>query len=128
MTGTVAMYAKGSAKSFNWDNVMDAITQVESEGNTQARNGNCVGAMQIAPILVEDCNNILKSRGEKKRYTLRDRYDVKKSREMFKIIQSHYNPDNNVEHAIRLWNGGVKYKKKSTQRYYQKVLAEMGKK
>lgn len=116
------------SKKFNWEPLMDAITQVESEGNANAVSKDCYGAMQIRPILVEDCNNILSMRGEKRRYTLKDRFNVKKSREMFVLIMSHYNPENNVERAIRLWNGGVRYKVKSTQRYYQKVMAQLNKK
>lgn len=110
-------------KRFNWGPLMDAITQVESEGNSRAVSGNQCGAMQITPILVEDCNAILKKRGEKKRFTLNDRFSVKKSREMFVLIMSHYNPTNNVEKAIRIWNGGVNYTNKGTQRYYKKVMA-----
>ena len=110
------------AKSFNWGPLMDAITQVESEGDSRAVSGQSCGAMQITPILVKDCNAILKKRGEKKRYTLNDRFNVKKSREMFVLIMSHYNPTNNIERAIRLWNGGVKYTRKGTQNYYKKVM------
>jgi hypothetical protein len=44
---------------------------------------------------------------------------------MFLLIQKYYNPENDVEKAIRLWNGGVKYRLKSTNRYYKKVLAQM---
>lgn len=118
-----AFAGKNSSENFNWGPLMDAITQVESEGNSRAVSGTQCGAMQIKPILVEDCNAILKSRGEKKRFTLNDRFSVKKSREMFVLIMSHYNPTNNIEKAIRLWNGGVKYTNKGTQRYYQKVMA-----
>lgn len=110
-------------KRFNWGPLMDAITQVESEGNSRAVSGNQCGAMQITPILVEDCNAILKKRGEKKRFTLNDRFSVRKSREMFVLIMSHYNPTNNIEKAIRIWNGGVNYTNKGTQRYYKKVMA-----
>lgn len=110
-------------KRFNWGPLMDAITQVESEGNSRAVCGNQCGAMQITPILVEDCNAILKKRGEKKKFTLNDRFSVKKSREMFVLIMSHYNPTNNIEKAIRIWNGGVNYTNKGTQRYYKKVMA-----
>jgi len=123
--------AGGSGKSVaktsgvNWNPVMDAIIQVESEGNPNAVSGNSVGAMQITPILVEDCNNILKRQKSKKRYTMADRYSVAKSKEMFLIIQKYYNPENNIEKAIRLWNGGVKYTTKATNRYYKKVLAKM---
>ena len=110
-------------KRFNWGPLMDAITQVESEGNSRAVSGNQCGAMQITPILVEDCNAILKKRGEKKRFTLNDRFSVKRSREMFVLIMSHYNPTNDIEKAIRIWNGGVNYTNKGTQRYYKKVMA-----
>ena len=75
---------------FDWEPLMEAISQVESEGNAKARNGNCCGAMQIKPILVEDCNLILRSRGSKKKYTLKDRFNVKKSKEMFVLIMSKY--------------------------------------
>ena len=104
---------------------MDAIIQVESEGNPNAVSGNSVGAMQITPILVKDCNEILKRQKSNKRYTMADRYSVAKSKEMFPIIQKYYNPENSIEKAIRLWNGGVKYTVRATNRYYKKVLAQM---
>lgn len=115
----------GSSKSFNWSNVMDAIIQVESSGNRHAKNGNQVGAMQITPILVKDCNNILKQRKSKKRYTLEDRFSIEKSKEMFLLIQSWYNPHNNVEKAIRSWNGGANYSVRGTQKYFEKVMKAM---
>ena len=114
-----------NTSGFDWNPVMDAIIQVESEGDSKAVSGNSVGAMQITPILVKDCNDILKKQKSKKRYTMADRYSVAKSKEMFLIIQKYYNPENNIEKAIRLWNGGVKYTKRATNRYYKKVLAQM---
>ena len=118
---------KSSTKTsgVDWNPVMDAIIQVESEGNPNAVSGNSVGAMQITPILVKDCNDILKKQKSKKRYTMADRYSVAKSKEMFLIIQKYYNPENDIEKAIRLWNGGVKYTTRATNRYYKKVLARM---
>ena len=114
-----------NTSGFDWNPVMDAIIQVESEGNPKAVSGNSVGAMQITPILVKDCNDILKRQKSKKRYTMDDRYSVAKSKEMFLIIQKYYNPENSIEKAIRLWNGGVKYTTRATNRYYKKVLAQM---
>ena len=119
--------SSNSTSRFDWNDVIDAIIQVESSGNSNAKNGNQVGAMQITPILVADCNQILKQRGSKKRYTLADRFSVKKSKEMFLLIQSWYNPKNNVEKAIRSWNGGVNYNVRSTQRYYEKVMRALKK-
>ncbi len=116
-----------SAASFDWNPVIDAIIMVESEGNPRAVSGNSVGVMQITPILVRECNNILKGRKSKKRYTLKDRFSVDKSKEMFLLIQSRHNTANNVERAIRSWNGGMRYSVKRTQRYYNKVMAKMKK-
>ena len=47
---------------------------------------------------------------------------ISKSKEMFLIIQSFYNPTNSIEIAIRTWNGGVHYSMARTQRYFEKVM------
>ena len=107
---------------FDWEPVMSAIIQVESEGNPKAVSGNSCGAMQITPILVKECNNILKRRRSKKRYRLADRFNVAKSKEMFILFQSFYNPANCVEKAIRSWNGGLRYSVRGTQKYFNKVM------
>lgn len=125
---TVSGGASLSAKTtpeFDWEPIMAAIIHVESRGDSRAVSGVSCGAMQITPILVQECNNILESRGKKKRYTLNDRFSVAKSKEMFLLIQSHHNPTNDVERAIRMWNGGNRYKIRSTDGYYRKVLAAM---
>lgn len=120
---TAAKSNSGKATSnFDWSHVIEAIIQVESEGNPKAKSGNSVGAMQITPILVAECNNILKKRNSKKRYSLSDRFSVAKSKEMFLLMQSAFNPSNNVEKAIRAWNGGNNYSVRNTQRYYEKVM------
>lgn len=122
--GADAAAGSGAAQTdnFDWEPVIKAIVQVESEGNTRAVKGNSCGAMQITPILVAECNNILKKRKSKKRYTLRDRFSLEKSKEMFLLMQSHFNPLNDIEKAIRSWNGGNKYSVKRTQRYFEKVM------
>ena len=109
----------------NWNRVMEAIIQVESNGNPKAVNGDQVGCMQIRPIMVKDCNRILKRQGKSKRFTLKDRYSVSKSKEMFIVYQSYYNPKGNIERAIRMWNGGCKYSVRKTNGYYKKVINKM---
>ena len=121
----MALSVNAKKSGFDWGPVMDAIIQVESEGNPNAVSGKSVGVMQITPILVEDCNNILKRKKSKKRFTLSDRYSVKKSKEMFLLIQSYYNPTNSIEKAIRSWNGGVRYSVRATNRYYRKVMDKL---
>ena len=121
----MALSVNAKKSGFDWGPVMDAIIQVESEGNPNAVSGKSVGVMQITPILVEDCNNILMKKKSKKRFALSDRYSVKKSKEMFLLIQSYYNPTNSIEKAIRSWNGGVRYSVRATNRYYKKVMSKM---
>ena len=111
-------------ESYDWTNVINAIIQVESRGNSKAfnPNGNCAGILQITPGLVKQCNIWLKAEKSDKRYTLEDRYDVEKSKEMFVLYQKHYNKTNNVERAIRIWNGGPGYKVPSTNGSYSNVM------
>lgn len=121
----VAFSISISAQARDWGRVIKAIAHVESNGNPMAVCGDQVGLLQIRPIMVRDCNRILAKRGSSKRYSLRDRYNPVKSREMFVIYQSHYNPKDNVERAIRLWNGGSGYSVNGTQSYYNKVRRAM---
>ena len=122
-----ASHVEVSAKNggFDWEPVMNAIIQIESKGNPAAVNGPYVGVLQISPILVKECNNILKSTGSSKRYSLLDRFNATKSKEMFVIIQSFHNPLNSIERAIRLWSGGIRYNVAKTQAYLRKVMRHM---
>ena len=114
--------AASYSQTYNWTKVINAIAIVESNNNPRAMGGGgSVGLLQITPILVRDCNKILAKQNSTKRYTLADRYNPEKSKEMFVIIQEYYNPSHNVEKAIRLWNGGPNYSVRGTQRYYNKV-------
>ena len=116
-------------KSTQWDTLMNAIIYVESRGQADAisKDGKYVGAMQIGKIVVDDCNQYLAYKGIDKQFTYEDRFDVNKSKEMFILIQKRYNKSNNLEAAIRIWNGGCNYNIKSTQGYYNRVLAKYNK-
>lgn len=123
--GSEATNRSADSKPFDWSTVINAIIHIESRGNPNAKGGQSVGVLQITPIAVRECNNILKRRGSDKRYTLEDRFDIDKSKEMFHLIQSKYNPTNDIEKAIRLWNGGPNYTQRGTEAYYKKVLQRM---
>lgn len=106
-----------------WGPVIEAIAMVESEckPNKVSKNGLYVGYLQISEILVRECNRIA---GYKK-YTYADRYDKQKSIEMFIDFQERYNPDGNMERAIRLWNSGdlkCMVRKSRTEGYYRRVM------
>ena len=106
-----------------WGMVISAIAKVESSGNPKAvsSDGLYVGYLQISEILVKQCNIIA---GFKK-YTPKDRYSKEKSIAMFIDYQEEYNPEGNLEKAIRLWNSGdlqCMSRKAKTERYYRRVM------
>lgn len=110
-------------KNFDWNNVISAIAYTESryDPNAVSKTGNHVGYLQISKIMIRDCNRIL---GYNK-YTYKDRYSIEKSKEIFHLIQKTYNPTNNVEKAIRMWNGGTGFTKDGTEAYYQRVKRKL---
>lgn len=118
-----SMKGQAAVKQADWSNIISAIAYTESKYNPKAvsKTGNHVGYLQISKIMIRDCNRIV---GYKK-YTYQDRYSIKKSIEIFHLIQKYYNPTNNVEKAIRLWNGGAGYTKSKTEGYYQKVKRKL---
>lgn len=99
-----------------WDVFVEALIQVESEGNPFAvGKTNDLGILQITPIYVKDVNRIL---GEE-RFTLDCRVDIDKSLEMFEIYQRYYNPDKDINRAIKLHNPGA------GSDYREKILSKI---
>lgn len=125
LTLSISVAAQEKGKSYDWTRVINAIIQVESKGNAKAVSKDCVGVMQIRPLLVRDVNEYLKMKGSSKRYTLNDRFSPEKSKEMFILYQKRYNPTNNVDKAIRIWNGGPYCSEVKTNGYLKKVKAHM---
>ena len=54
-----------NANEVDWNPVINAIIHVESKGNSRAKSGSSVGVLQITPVLVAECNQILKKRKSK---------------------------------------------------------------
>ena len=122
-----AICAVAQDAHFNWMPLIEAIAYIESGHNEKivSKSGTYVGYLQIGPSLVQECNNILRAKGINKRYTLEDRKNREKSIEMFILIQEKYNPEHDIEKAVRLWNGGPRYTVKSTTAYYNKVMRRL---
>lgn len=105
-----------------WEVMYKAICEVESENGKNVYNkySNAVGVIQIRPIYVKDVNRI---EGCKK-FKLKDRLDPKKSREMFDILQSYYNPDRDIETGILIHikgHSGHKRNRKGCRWYLDRV-------
>lgn len=111
------------AQKQDLNRLITAIATVESELNEKAVSSDCVGYLQIRPLLVKECNDILKKKDSKKRYTLNDRFSKNKSIEMFYLIQEKFNPSHNIERALWVWNAGP-YAKKRPTKYINKVMKE----
>lgn len=115
------------------DILYSSIVWVESKGDVDvvSRDGS-VGIIQIKPVMVREVNRICKLKGVEKQFTLKDRFDADKSKEMFWIYQEFYHPTINwnditlvyMESIARKWNGGPNgNKKRSTRKYWKKVIA-----
>jgi len=110
--------------------LISAMILVESGGNDSAycKSEEAVGCLQIRPIMLRECNRILKLKKSSKRYTLVDRWDRVKSIEIFHIVNQHHNKIGTYEAIARSWNGGPKWAKKSnTKRYWRKVKRQIKK-
>lgn len=104
--------------------VVIGMIQVESNGNDNAYNKSeeAVGCLQIRPIMVREVNRILKKQGEEYRFKMKDRWDRDKSLQMFWVWRDYHHPNSTDEVIARNWNGGPNgYKKKSTEKYWEKV-------
>lgn len=102
---------------------LTSIITIESKGNPTAvtRDGSA-GILQIKPVMVKEVNRICKLKKIDKKFTLKDRFDVNKSIEMFWIYQNFYNKNASYEKMARDWNGGpTGHKKSKTKKYWNKV-------
>lgn len=95
--------------------LIEAIGYVESRNNPNCPGG---GEMQITKVCVDAANKLQ----NKVKYSYEDRYSREKSIEIWHIIQNNCNKKGDIEHGIRLWNGGPGYTKAGTQDYYEKVM------
>lgn len=132
-----------NSRTCNWKPLVDAMIIVESKGNELAvGNNGDYGVLQIRKIMIDECNNILKSKNINKLYVHNDAFNKDKSIEIFHIIADKYVPDGNYEKMARIWNGGPtaynKYITKNneiienkyytlTNDYWEKVKNELNK-
>ena len=90
-----------------WERMVEAITYVESRNDDHDYNkvSGALGRFQMKKIYVDDANRISQLKGLGKRFSYHDRTNRKKAREMFDIVQGHYNPKRSISKAIRLHRG-----------------------
>lgn len=93
----------------DWEVLQMAIVMTESQFNPEAvGTSKDWGIFQITPVYVREVNRILKEDV----YSHEDAFDIGKSIEMFSTMQSHYNPQQDLDTALRYHNKAGWYKKK----------------
>ena len=102
----------------------EAVCAVESGGNPRAVGDRGVDgvyrAAGIAQIWGRTVADINRFAGTK--YTLNDRFDPVKSKEMFNLYVEHYAKGRSVEFKARVWNGGPQGAQKvATLSYWAKI-------
>lgn len=99
-----------------WELMQLAIIQTESSFDSLAvgKRGDW-GIIQITPIYVKEVNRIL---GEE-RFIHEDAFNPQKSLEMFSIMQSYYNPLNDIDLAI------ANHNPRATLAYSNRVKSNM---
>ena len=84
-----------------------AIAYTESRFNPQAvGKAHDSGVLQLTPIYIREVNRVAGTS-----YALADAFDIEKAVEIFSRMQEHYNPEHDVEKAIRLHNRSPYYRR-----------------
>ena len=114
----------GEVAAFTDDRLLSALIAVESGGRADAvgDGGKAVGCLQIWPITVADANRIL----GREEFTLADRLDSDRSRQIFHVITNHYSRGASDEVIARRWNSGPTGDRKACSvGYWDKVRKAM---
>ena len=102
----------------DWDLFIEALIFVESGGDEKALSkANDGGVLQLRPIAVREANRIIGFDV----FTDSDRFDRRKSIEIYETIQEYYNPERSFEKALKIHNpnGGKVYRNKVMNKYKQ---------
>lgn len=91
-----------------WTILTMAIMKTESDFDpTQIGSSQDLGVLQCTPVYVEEVNRILRMQeGNQKEYSHLDAFDVRKSIEMFNIVQGYHNKEHSISKAISGHNPG----------------------
>lgn len=91
----------------DFDKLTLAIAFTESRFNADADSGaGDHGILQLRSIYIDEVNRLYHTD-----YTVEDAFDIDKSLELYRLMQAHYNPGNDIETAIRYHNRAESYKR-----------------
>lgn len=103
--------------SIKWDLFTEAVIWVESRGNDSLMGkNNDGGCLQITPVTIAEANRIGCGK-----YSLNDRFDRRKSIEIWNTIQDYHNKKKDFNLALKIWNpkAPLSYHKKVINKYHE---------
>lgn len=105
-----------SLESYQWNNFIKALIQVESSGRDNAKgdNNNSWGCLQIQKVYIDYVNEY-----GGYSFTYDDRLSCEKSIQILEAMQNLRNPNRNIEIAVQLHNPKAGYE------YRGKIFKEM---
>lgn len=90
-----------------WNRLIMAIAWTESKFNPDAvGNSQDYGCLQITPTYCAEVNRISGAN-----FKHEDAFDIDSSLAMFDTMQSHYNPDHDIDTAIYFHNKSASYRR-----------------
>lgn len=118
---------KKSVKKMEFENLINALIEVESSGNVKAigDNGKAKGCLQIWDVVIKDVNQFYKTK-----YTSKDAFNKEKSKDICKkyltywgkIYKSKHGIEPSIEIYAKIWNAGPEgYKNPKTISYWNRV-------
>lgn len=115
------------------DNLINALIEVESNGDTKAvgDGGKSCGQLQIQMVVIKDVNKFYG-----RNFTAADRFESDKSKEICRLYLTHWGkqyqktsgkqPTNEI--YSRIWNSGPRgYLKQCSKPYWERVKRELKK-
>jgi hypothetical protein len=97
----------------DFDKLTLAIAMTESRFNPKADSGaGDNGLLQLRSCYIDDVNRLYGTV-----YTIEDAFDIDKSLEMFRLMQEAYNPNKDIQEAIKHHNRSSAYKVKVLENY-----------
>lgn len=103
----VALLRQQRGELSEWQKLMLAIAFTESRFNPDAvGKAGDYGCLQITPVYVREANRVSGAN-----YCHEDAFDIEMSLAMFTAIQDEYNPQRDMELAIRLHNKSAAYRR-----------------
>lgn len=121
---TVRDRRESAMRSFNrecedWDTFITALAWVESRWNDNAESPKqAVGYLQLTPVIIKDANRIV----GKELYSIDCRNDRSQSIEIFNVIMDNYNPQHDMQYAMKIWNPYAKVSyHRAVMRKYQEL-------